>query len=213
MIKILINFCLIFLSISMFSQPLAAKIFLIDQTDFNGYADILKNGKIEFRIEFDEEPTIFDEFDLRRIEFKESNDIFEYVLVENKSLLLKVVSESDVTVYAKYPESFSTQKTERELAKEDYINREYAYNGGYKVKWRDGNTYNFYDNPLKSGETVFFIKRKNDNSVRNIKNGFRKKAISFFNDCPYLVEIIENREWKYQDMPKIVVYYNEMCSL
>ena len=209
---------ILFFSISSFGQPLAAKIYLIDQSEFNGYADISKKEKIEFRIDLNDEPTVFDEFDLKRIEFKDSENVFEYVLVEKKFHLLKVISEGAVIVYAKESESFSTQKTERELAKEDYINREYfsdAFNkvGSYRVKWRDGNTYTFYEHPLSSDITIFFLKRKSDNSAENIKLGFKKKAISFFKDCPYLVEIIENKEWKYQDMPKIVEYYNEMCAL
>lgn len=208
---------LLFFCISSFCQPLAAKIFLIDQSEFNGYADILKNGKIEFRSGLNDEPTVFDEFDLKRIEFKDSEIIYEYVFVENKFNLLKVISEGAITVYAKEAESFSTQKTERQLAKEDYINREYfsdAFHkeGSYRVKWRDGKTYTFYEHPLNSDNTLFFIKRKKDNSAENIKLGFKKKAISFFYDCPYLIELIQSKEWKYQDMPKIVEYYNEMCS-
>lgn len=216
--KNLIFHFLIFFSISSFCQPLAAKIYLIDQSEFTGYADILKNGKIEFRIDLNDEPTVFDEFDLKRIDFKDSENSFEYVLYVKKFLLLKVIFEGAVIAYAKESESFSTKKTERELAKEDYINREYFNDkfhkeGSYKVKWRDGNTYTFYDHLLSSDNTIFFIKRKGDNSVENLKLGFKKKAITFFKDCPYLVELIESKEWQYQDMAKIVDYYNEMCGL
>lgn len=45
-----------------------------------------------------------------------------------------------------------------------------------------------------------------------IERSFRKKAISFFDDCPEVIEKIKNKIWKMNDLPQIVSYYNNQCS-
>ena len=45
-----------------------------------------------------------------------------------------------------------------------------------------------------------------------IENGFRKKSVMIFKDCPELVKKIANKTWKMKDIPAIVDYYNVKCD-
>jgi len=199
---------------SLMAEPENAKVTFLDGYEVTGYADITKNDKIEFRLELNETPDTFDEFDVKRLDFLEEPRVsFEYVDIRNSGYkLLKVVSEGPVIAYVQTTASFSTQKTARQLAKEDYLNGEFTRSGSYRVKGKDGKTYVFTGNLTGQNKPVYFIMRNGDKQAKNIKMGFKKKAVTFFKDCPYLVDIIKNKEWKYRDMPNIVEYYNEMCS-
>lgn len=42
--------------------------------------------------------------------------------------------------------------------------------------------------------------------------GFRKKMEKYFADCPELVLLIEEREFKRRDVEEIVLYYNRQCN-
>ena len=112
------------------AQPKSATVTFLDGSSFEGYADITQKLKIEFRMNLDDEPDTFDGYDVKRISFNEKPyDIYEYVFIDKKPELLIVLSEGELIAYAKYIESFSTQKTKRQLEREDYINGPPANNG------------------------------------------------------------------------------------
>lgn len=46
-----------------------------------------------------------------------------------------------------------------------------------------------------------------------IERSFRKKAAKFFKDCPELVEKIKSKTWRMKNIPEIVDYYNNNCSM
>lgn len=49
-------------------------------------------------------------------------------------------------------------------------------------------------------------------STRWFSKNFKKAASEYFNDCPTLVEKIQNREFKKSDIREIVDFYNTSCN-
>ena len=41
---------------------------------------------------------------------------------------------------------------------------------------------------------------------------FKKKMQGYFDDCPVLDEKIRSKEWGYNDLAKVISYYNESCN-
>lgn len=197
------------LAITSWSQPKQATITFIDGSSYEGFADITQKLKIEFRIDINEAPDTFDGFDVKRISFSEMPyEVFEYVFIDHKPELLIVLSEGELIAYAKYMESFSTQKTKRQLANEDYING--TNSGSYRTSFNGqnismGGTYSFK-------KSHYYIKKRGTDLVEDLKMVIRKKRGGYFGDCPGLMEKLESKEYIAQDLQKIADYYNDYCT-
>lgn len=191
------------------AQPKQATITFIDGSSYEGFADITQKLKIEFRIDINEAPATFDGFDVKRISFNEMPyEVFEYVFIDKKPELLIVLSEGELIAYAKYMESFSTKKTKRQLANEDYINGTLNSNSVASFNGQNisiGGPYSFKN-------SHYYIKKKGAGSVEDLKMVIRKKREEYFGDCPGLMEKLKSKEFIAQDIQKITDYYNDYCT-
>lgn len=191
----------------LWSQPKAAIITFIDGSKYEGFAEITQKLKIEFRLNPGDHPDIFDDLDVRRLAFNEKPyEVFEYVDVGKKPELLIVLSEGDLIAYAKYRESFSTQKTKRQLAREDYINHNNTVFHQAPFNMQMSNT----TYSLKNSH--YYIRKKNSDSVEDLKMVIRKKRKEYFGDCPGLMKKLKSKEFIAQDIKKIADYYNDFCT-
>lgn len=200
---------LLILATPLFSQPKAATITFIDGFKYEGFADITQKLKIEFRLNPDDKPDTFDYLDVKRLAFDEKPyETFEYVFIGNKPELLIVLSEGELIAFAKYADSFSTQKTEKQLAREDYINHDNT--GLYPTQFNGhmigiGTKYS-----LKNSH--YYIKKKNSDTIEDLKMVLRKKRQEYFGDCPGLMKKLKSKEFIAQDIKKIADYYNDFCT-
>ncbi|MBK5214908.1 MAG: hypothetical protein JJE55_14775 [Flavobacteriaceae bacterium] len=194
---------------SSWAQPKLATITFIDGSLYEGFADITQKLNIEFRLNLDEEPDTFDGFDVKRISFNEKPyEVFEYIFIDKKPELLIVLSEGELVAYAKYIESFSTQKTERQLANEDYINA--PKSGSYSTSFNGQNIR--IGGPYSLKISHYYIKKKGSDSVEDLKMVLRKKRKEYFGNCSGLMKKLKSKEYIAQDIKKIADYYNDFCT-
>lgn len=64
----------------------------------------------------------------------------------------------------------------------------------------------------------YFVGKEGTKEVERItsrgalfEKNFRKAAMKYFEDCPKLVKLIEDRTYKKRDLEEIVKFYNEKC--
>lgn len=58
--------------------------------------------------------------------------------------------------------------------------------------------------------SIYYIKVKNE--VLRLGTRLKKDKVKIFNDCPSLIQKIENKELKRRNIYKIVEYYNQNCG-
>ncbi|MGV8829868.1 MAG: hypothetical protein ACWA6U_16285, partial [Breznakibacter sp.] len=69
--------------------------------------------------------------------------------------------------------------------------------------WGKGNTYNFEK----------YLMQKGDNLLKKPeKLAFKNDMVEYFADCPALVEKLEKKEYKKDDIESIVRFYNRNCK-
>ncbi len=203
--KAILTTIFILLSVAMICQPQPAEVTLADGSTFEGFADITKDDIIEFRMSLSDEPANMDGLDLKRVAFLEyPYDVFEYVFIKRRFKLLKLVAEGSINAYAQYPESFSTQKSDAQKKRENYINHDKKIFGNGVTTYSRGG--------FKMRKRRYWLKNMETGKVDDIRLNFRKEAEDWFKNCPELVGYIQNKEWTYSDMIKIIQFYNEFCG-
>lgn len=114
---------------------------------------------------------------------------YEYVYVEyqKKPLLLTVVIDGFLKLYAEFSTSYS------------------GGGMGVGMGFRSSSTYHIKRTTDKLGQ--YFIAYGYIPKV-----GFKKVVQSYFTDCPQLQEKVESGEFKKDDFEKIVEFYNQNCA-
>ncbi len=77
-----------------------------------------------------------------------------------------------------------------------------------------GGGYNSVTGTLSSGfaySSDGFILQKENSELKKIKR-FKKDMPEYFSDCPKLIEKIENKEYRENDIDLIVKFYNSWCK-
>ena len=191
--------------VTLINAQAPAEIILADGSKFEGFADITKKDEIEFRIVLEDEPDVLDGLDVKRLQFTDyPNDTYEFVYIKNRFKLLKLIAEGSINAYAQYPESFSTQKSEGQKKREDYINHERKVLGNGMSMYPGGG--------LNLRQRRYYVKHSETEKVDDIKLNFRQEARVWFKDCPEVVEYTDSKEWQYEDLKIIVEFYNEFCG-
>lgn len=67
--------------------------------------------------------------------------------------------------------------------------------------------------PPTSNQTISYLLQRKDEPL-NEPNliGFKKEMAKYFSDCPALVSLIEEKEFKRRDIGEIVMFYNSRCT-
>lgn len=192
---------------TLLSQPQLAKVQFQDGSEFEGYVEFTELGYTKFRFEENEKPSRFDGFDIKKIEFLvEPFNTFEYVFIGSKLKLLQNISEGDIIAYALFQEHYNDQITLDENERNDLKK---LYKSTTNAGISNGN--NSFPTILFR-KNRFWIKRKEDETLIDLKSNFRKDASAIFTDCEGLTEKIKKREFKYKNMETVLHYYYDFCS-
>lgn len=190
-----------------------ATIYFRDGTVKEGLGKItLLDDKIKFKANKKADKEIYDYRELDKITFKEKKEdkTYQYKIFKKKNVkkpqypLLEIevignfsLFSKEVTYTASTPgfgghsfsvggNSFSTPAT-----------------GGFNYS----NTYKVYYITKKNSDEVYFIFDK-----KILGGKFIKSARKYFEDCPLLVEKINSKEFKRNDIIEIIEFYNKNCG-
>jgi hypothetical protein len=188
-----------------------ATITFYDGVQFDGLARFNKKQSVEFKISEDELIEELDGYMIKRIRFNmEPYTIFEYVFYKNRYKLLQRIATGKMNAYAQFDEPINDQITIDQDVRSSLNNTKFRDIGTKKLKgstnYRSG-----YSQPFDK-RVRFFIKRADDKTVEDIKLNFSKEAREWFKDCSEVVENTDSRVWIYEDLKKIVEFYNEFCG-
>ncbi|WP_420399784.1 hypothetical protein [Flagellimonas sp.] len=190
-LKSFVTLFLILLAAKVNGQSTEARLILLDSTEFEGYAKVLKNNKILFRMDLEDEPDTWTSEQVRRIEFDNGFKIIAYEYVkfgESRPGLYRVIEPGFLSLYA-IDDSYWTPNTP-------------VGNG-----LMGGST--------KVATTSYFLKRKDQIDpcpVSRNKKMWKKRLLECFEDCPEVKEIILSDRVKEYDIEDLVWNYNEYCG-
>lgn len=184
------------------SQKQTCTIYFDDNTVVTGLGKIRSDNFIKFKLDKDAESTDYDPMIIDKIiiEHDGVSQIYKYKKEKNGfPLWLKVVTEGKVTLYKNDISGFNFP-----LMMNNGFGGMNNNFGGMNVT--TGSSVNYY---VANGEEheVFLI-----TSLGSITKNFKKAASDFFKDCPILVEKINNKEYKKDDIYNVVKFYNTNCS-
>ena len=186
----LIVFFIVLHSSVLFSQTQEATLHFQDGTSIEGYGLIFQRYKIKFRMSLDEEPDVWEGLVVSGITFHgfEYDVRFDYLYAKNHErypLLLEVLTEGDVTLYAN-------------------VSRETVYSPPL-----DG------DIPLtiphSFSRVKYYVKREDEKLATKLKGRFKKCIIAYFGECSGLIKKIDNHEFRWATLIDLVNYYNDFC--
>ncbi|WP_284651862.1 hypothetical protein [Flavobacterium terrisoli] len=193
---------LIFLSSALcFSQRLKCTVYLTDGTTKEGVSRFKANDDVKFRMTDDSEPEIISKEKIEKINLEENGIIGTYrykIATEEIGLWLKEEAVGEVCLYSTRVSGF-------------------FYGGGASFNSAGGVGVGA-GVMMGGGEVIhYYVCHQNDTevfkitSIGNISKNFKKAASEFFKDCPELVGKIESKEFKKDDIEKVVWFYNNHC--
>lgn len=174
-----------------------ATLYFLDGTDISGFATLkldkasfygAPQDKIAFRISKDEKADLWDQKTVSKVVFHDFDTprTFEYVESKfsngNEITLVELIIKGEVSLYADA------------LA---------AWNS--KPKDPDEGSHKTPDSK--------YLKVKRDKETKlTVLTGNKKKIAAYFNECPAIVERLENHTFSIATLEEIVEYYNDLCS-
>ncbi|WP_395062253.1 hypothetical protein [Flavobacterium sp.] len=179
---------------NVFGQEREATILFNDSTSVKGFGEI-KKEKIYFRVSLDAK--------IKEWDFKMASGLIfsgygfseKYLYIKpdkysKKPIIMEVMEEGNVNLYKK---SFITQKAYVDPTKSlTYFNYRKIY------------VYDF--------ESTYYVKRKNEENATDLSFSFKINSVKYFSDCKILVEKINKKEFKKDNIVEIVYYYNDYCD-
>lgn len=206
MSKKIIFFITVFITIACFGQNFKnpfkindpIEIYLADGTVLNGLGHIGYENKVVFKENKKAKKQVFDERTVSKIVFEKlgMDLILEYKIVKGSKapLLLEPVVKGSITLYRDIIE------VNRAMNNGD-INGSSNFLQGY-------NSYKITDYYISKNNEIFVEKIT---STHPFSKNFKKAASIYFKNCPELVEKIESKEFKKDDIRRVVRYYNTRC--
>lgn len=195
---ILIIFCLL-LVVPCSSQVRRKKLqkcelIFKDSTSFVGFCKIVKADRIEFAMEQDSVPDLWDAKDVKSVRlFRSDQDlVLEYFNVrKGMARLLEIREYGDVMLYTrtkKIPFLLRNHEGENEFV--DKKDKEYSVN--------------------------YYLKRASSDKFLSIRPSWsnrkwKKMMLEFFKDCPLLVEDLQEDAYDKESILQLVRDYNVYC--
>lgn len=182
-----------------FSQNKKCTIFFNDGSSVSGLGKIKVDNFIKFRLNEDAQSINYDPKSINKITINENGLTETYKYKKEKEAFhkwLKVVIEGKVNLYKNDVSGFYSAPTMTPA----------GFGTGMGMSM--------------GGTTIvnFFIEHENDpevfkiTSFGTISKNFKKAGSNFFKDCPVLVEKIDNKTFKKDDIEAVVKFYNENCN-
>jgi hypothetical protein len=194
---------ILFVTTLCFSQKKECTIYLVDGTTKEGICRFKADDKVKFRVTEDSEAEIIPKEAIEKIKLDENGIIGTYryknVTDEGGMWLKEVSALGEVCLYSnKIPGKFYSPMGGVSMGKAGSV-------VAPKVM-------------MKSNDVIdYYICHKTDATVLNIASkgainfNFKKVASAFFKDCPKLVEKIQSKEYKKDDIESVVWFYNNYC--
>lgn len=179
-------------SVSVFAQMKEADLVFKDGDTIPGYARLIKNDKIAFKLSLEEEADLYEGILTNEVIFYGDKEIevFQFVKtgLKRNPVLMKLLVYGKANLY--------------EL-KEDY-NKETIQKEGLELNRR-----NRYSDEVTRG---LFLKRKNEPVGFRIGKSFKQTAAHYFKDCKAIKDLFESREYLKFSKEEIVEEYNFLCA-
>lgn len=191
---ITIIFLLQFLNSSILAQKTEVIVVFNNGDSLSGYGSIT-GDYLKFKINKKSKPIKYHFSKLKYTNLLSKNRIQTYKYIQIKS-------ENDFRVL----EEILTGKVNLYIDKKNGYNYNITSNSGYM----GGQPYSI---------NRYYLKRKNENQVTPIgsdelfSKNFNKSVLNFFSDCSFLINKINNKEFKKKDIVEMVNYYNLNCKL
>jgi len=192
--KKIIILIIVSLSANLFGQEREATILFNDSTSVKGFGEI-KKEKIYFRVSLDDKITEWNYDMAYGLIFSGYGFSEKYLYIKpdkysKKPIIMEVLEEGNVNLYRK---SFITERTYKDPTKSltDINNRKTF-------------VYDF--------ESTYYVKRKNESNATDLSFSFKTNSVKYFSDCKILVEKINKKEFKKDNIIEIVYYYNDYCD-
>ncbi|MCV2484927.1 hypothetical protein OD917_08340 [Flavobacterium sp. SH_e] len=190
--KLILQLLFVFFINLGFSQDYReASIIFNDSSSIQGFAEI-KDNAIYFKVKQEDKADKWSYDFAKGLVFSAYgySEKYEYVEFEHsKPKLLQVVEEGNVNLYR-----------------------------DAKIYFKGGNT-NFGANnlPTNTGGSwemseAFYVKRKTELYVTDIKFSFNLRAKKYFGDCKKVIEKIDNKKFTKKNIKDMVFFYNEYCG-
>lgn len=192
--KKIIVLIVITLCTTLSGQEREATILFNDSTSVKGFGEI-KKEKIYFRVSLDAKIKEWDFEMASGLIFSGYGFSEKYLYIKpdkysKKPIIMEVIEEGNVNLYKK---SFITEKAYDDPTKSiTDINNRKTY------------VYDF--------ESTYYVKRKNEENATDLSFSFKTNSIKYFSDCKILVEKINKKEFKKDNIVEIVYYYNDYCD-
>lgn len=196
---ILIIFCFLFTATS-YSQIKGRKKFhkcelvFKDSTSFIGFCKIVKADKIEFTIERDSTPDLWDAKNVKSVRFYGSDRDLEleyFNIRKGMARLLEIREYGDIMLYTR------TKKIPFLLRNHGDENR-------------------FVDKKEKERFVNYYLKKASSDTLLSIRPSWsnrkwKKMMLQFFKDCPLLVEDLQDDAYDKKSIRQLVRDYNVYC--
>lgn len=193
---ILLLLFLFFISSNVFSQKKKCILYFNDNTTIEGLGKIRSDGAIKFKLNDDSDSKIYAADLIDKIKINENGLTQTYRYKKEKGnfpLWLKVIVEGKVNLYKNDISGF-------------YFGPTGAAGFGAPMAMSSGPVIYYYVS--HEGDTeVFKI-----TSIGNFSKNFKKAASEFFKDCPVLVEKVNAKTFKKDDIEEVVHFYNKNCG-
>lgn len=196
----------LFFCIATFGQDQKAKLMFIDGTTWDGYAEIAGRGKVKFRFDLEEKPSVWGPDELLGVELYDYDKtlLFEYVKLPNQSwrTLVETVTEGEITLYYFSEETFVLPGG---------VDFGTQMNNGQPVGIRtSANAV-----PLKSKQDRMYLLRLSTGEITKVPTSvfqnWAKQMAAYFKDCPAVVKRIQDHTFGADTIKEMVEYYNDFC--
>lgn len=227
MLKKLLFFNFLFLSISIIAQEQEATLHFRDGTTILGYGDIInekdpgafeKRVLVLFKITKDDKAEEWDGELVDRIVFHgyQSSETLQFVHTpENKRSkykLLRLITEGEVSLYADIDDYFSiTPQTSYTTTP---LRMSYNFVNGRPSKTRvTGGEIKAVNGQLWNSDSgdKYYLRRKNEEKFFNFTGG-KKKIAAYFNNCAGIAKMLDADNFDINTLEDIVAYYNDLCG-
>lgn len=189
------------------SQSYPVRLEFHDGDSIEGYGSFSANGKIKFQLEREDPADKFDGYDIKYVEFLHRESLFfEYRLMNMKMIPLHRQVDGPMQLYVRYPMGLLNDLLHDETELEAAMSGREDANSTIMNRIETG-IFLIYNTDVQQ-----YLQKKGSEELIRMRSGFKKKVRQLFPNCPELLEYVDNREWKYEDLKNITEFYNDFCA-
>lgn len=173
-----------------------ATIHFHDGTSIRGFGKITNTSTIKFKITEDGKPDVWTELMLKGITLHREPEDIDFLYIKLKKVrtpkLLEVIELGEISIFVDVSSYWVPTG----------IPNENVPGFGAMPSFHKNTSYGF------------FLKKENESEAIRLFGifNFRKKAMTFFENCTQIVERLKERKYNRGDIIEMVYYYNDYCA-